>query len=387
MAASHADVLIVGGGVIGSSIAYHLALRGTRVVVLDQMPPATSPSASWASAGGVRQQRRDPREWALTRAAAQRWPGLAGELGADIEFRQGGHLHVVETDDDLRALEERVARERDAGLDVQIVSAAEAQRLAPGIAETVIAGAFSPSDGQANPVKTTRAFAAAASARGVSYRTGMPARLFREHDRVRGAVAGDDAFTADTVVVAAGAWSAGLVEHIGVHLSIVPRGPQMILTDPAPPVLAPTVTGSGRALSLKQLPAGAYFIGGGWPSDVDAGGLAAGHHEIKAGRMTCTVRDDSVQGSWRVATEVFAPLRTCRIRQAWCGLEGQSADGVPLIGPVPGVAGLYVAAGFSGHGFQLSPAVGAAVAASLHGEPAVELHPLSPTRAGAIGTD
>jgi len=113
----------------------------------------------------------------------------------------------------------------------------------------------------------------------------------------------------------------------------------------------------------------------------------AGHHEIKAGRMTCTVRDDSVQGSWRVATEVFAPLRTCRIRQAWCGLEGQSADGVPLIGPVPGVAGLYVAAGFSGHGFQLSPAVGAAVAASLHGEPAVELHPLSPTRAGAIGTD
>lgn len=375
MAASHADVLIVGGGVIGSSIAYHLALRGTRVVVLDQIPPATSPSASWASAGGVRQQRRDPREWALTRAAAQRWPGLAGELGADIEFRQGGHLHVVETDDDLRALEERVSRERDAGLDVQLVSAAEAQRVAPGITETIIAGAFSPSDGQANPVKTTHAFAAAAAARGVSYRIGPPARLFREHDRVRGAVAGGDAFTADTVVVAAGAWSAGLVGHIGVHLSIEPRGPQMILTDPAPPVLAPTITGSGRALSLKQLPAGAYFIGGGWPSDVDAGS------------MTCTVLDDSVQGSWRVATEVFAPLRTCRIRQTWCGLEAQSADGVPLIGPVPDVAGLYIAAGFSGHGFQLSPAVGAAVAASLHGEPAIELRPLSPARAGAIETD
>ncbi|HEV2439316.1 MAG TPA: FAD-dependent oxidoreductase [bacterium] len=375
MAATHADVLIVGGGVIGSSIAYHLALRGTRVVVLDQMPPATSPSASWASAGGVRQQRRDPREWALTRAAARRWPGLAGELGADIEFRQGGHLHVVETDDDLRTLEERVARERDAGLDVQLVSAAEARRLAPGITETVIAGAFSPGDGQANPVKTTRAFAAAAEARGVTYRTGMPARLFREHDRVRGAVTGGGAFIADTVVVAAGAWSAGLVGQIGVHLAIVARGPQMILTDPAPPALAPTITGSGRALSLKQLPAGAYFIGGGWPSDVDAG------------RMTCAVRDDSVQGSWRVVTEVFAPLRTCRIRQAWCGLEAQSADGVPLIGPVPGVPGLYVAAGFSGHGFQLSPAVGAAVAASLHRAPAIELRPLSPARAGAIEID
>ncbi|HEV2359147.1 MAG TPA: FAD-dependent oxidoreductase [bacterium] len=373
MPTTHADVLIVGGGVIGSSIAYHLALRRTRVVVLDQAPPATPPSASWASAGGVRQQRRDPREWTLTRAAARRWPGLAGELGADIEFRHSGHLHVVETDDDRRVLEERVARERDAGLGVRIVDATEARRLAPGIADTVIAGAFSPGDGQADPIKTTRAFAAAAAARGASYRTAGPARLLGEGHRVRGAAAGGDTFTADTVVVAAGAWSAGLVRPVGVRLSIVPRGPQMILTDPAPAALAPTITGSGRALSLKQLPSGAYFIGGGWPSDVDAAS------------MTCAVRDDSVRGSWRVATEVWVPLRACRIRQAWCGLEGESADGVPLIGPVPGVAGLYVAAGFSGHGFQLAPAVGAAVAAALHGEPAPGLDPLSPARAGAIG--
>lgn len=373
MAAAHAEVLIVGGGVIGSSIAYHLALRGTRVVVLDQAPPAVSPSASWASAGGVRQQRRDPREWALARAAARRWPGLAGELGADIEFRQGGHLHLVETDGDRRALEEGVARERDAGLDVRMLDAAEARRLAPGIADTVVAGAFSPGDGQANPVETTRAFAAAASARGALYRTGAAARLLRDGNRVRGAAVGNEVFTADVVVVAAGAWSAGLAGQIGMRLAIVPRAPQMILTDPAPPALTPTITGSGRALSLKQLPNGAYFIGGGWPSDVDAG------------RMTCTVRDDSVRGSWRVATEAFAPLRTCRIREAWCGLEGQSADGVPLIGPVPGVDGLYVAAGFSGHGFQLAPAVGAAVAASLHGEPDPALDPLSPARAGAIG--
>jgi sarcosine oxidase subunit beta len=82
---------------------------------------------------------------------------------------------------------------------------------------------------------------------------------------------------------------------------------------------------------------------------------------------------------------VFAPLRTCRIREAWCGLEAESADGVPLIGAVPGVAGLYVAAGFSGHGFQLSPAVGAAVAALLHGEPAPELEPLTPARSPETG--
>ncbi|HLW46801.1 MAG TPA: FAD-binding oxidoreductase [bacterium] len=373
MATTRADVLIIGGGVIGSSIAYHLTLRHAQVVVLDQAPPATPPSASWASAGGVRQQRRDPREWPLTRAAAQRWPRLSDELGTDIEFGQGGHLHVVETEQDRRALEDRVARERDAGLDVRIVSGTDARRLAPGLVERVLAASWSPSDGQANPVKTTRAFAAAASARGAAYRTGPPARLLRDGNRVLGAAAGDEVCEADVTVVAAGAWTARLAAPIGVPLAIVPRGPQMILTDQAPPVLAPTITGSGRALSLKQLPDGAFFIGGGWPSDVDAE------------RMTCTVRDESVRGSWRVATEVFAPLRGCRIRQVWCGLEAESADGVPLIGPVPGVSGVYVAAGFSGHGFQLAPAVGAAVAASLHGEPQVGLEALSPARAMGNG--
>jgi sarcosine oxidase, subunit beta len=372
MAATCTEVLVIGGGVIGSSIAYHLALRRTKVVVLDQADPATPPSASWASAGGVRQQRRDPREWMLTRAAAQRWPRLPDELGADIEFRQGGHVHAVETAEDRRALEDRVARERDAGLDVRIVDGAEARHLAPGLSETVLAAAWSASDGQANPVQTTRAFAAAASARGAAYRTGAAAHLLRDGDRVHGAAAGGETFEADVVVVAAGAWSPALLRQIGVDPAIAPRGPQMILTDPAPAVLAPTITASGRALSLKQLPSGAYFIGGGWPSDVDAA------------RMICTVRDDSVQGSWQVATEMFAPLRTCRIRQAWCGLEAESADGVPLIGPVRGLRGLYVAAGFSGHGFQLAPAVGAAVAASLRGEPEHALDPLSPARPGAI---
>src|SRR5690349_680309 len=99
-----AEVAIVGGGVNGSSIAYHLARAGVRVTVFDLAEPATEPSASWASAGGVRQQGRDPREWPLTLEAGRRWPGLAEELGADLGFAQGGHLHIVEAAADLPAL-------------------------------------------------------------------------------------------------------------------------------------------------------------------------------------------------------------------------------------------------------------------------------------------
>jgi alkanesulfonate monooxygenase SsuD/methylene tetrahydromethanopterin reductase-like flavin-dependent oxidoreductase (luciferase family) len=95
------DVVIVGGGVIGSSIAYHMARSGARVRVYEQASPAVAPSASWASAGGVRQQGRDPREWPLTIEAARRWPSLEEELGAPTGFVRGGHLHLVEAEADV----------------------------------------------------------------------------------------------------------------------------------------------------------------------------------------------------------------------------------------------------------------------------------------------
>nr|MBA2449086.1 FAD-binding oxidoreductase [Chloroflexota bacterium] len=86
------DVAIIGGGVTGSSIAYHLARQGARVGVFEQAEPAAEPSASWASAGGVRSQGRDPREWSLTLEATRRWPTLEDELDADVGFARGGHL-------------------------------------------------------------------------------------------------------------------------------------------------------------------------------------------------------------------------------------------------------------------------------------------------------
>jgi sarcosine oxidase subunit beta len=166
------DVAIVGGGVTGSSIAYHLARAGAQVRVFEQFEPAVEPSASWASAGGVRQQGRDPREWPLTLEASHRWPGLDDELGATTGFVQGGHLHVIEHASDLPALETRVAAERAAGMDIRLVDAAELARLAPALGPRTVAAAYTPADGQAHPPSTTRAFAAAAQRYGAGYSTG-----------------------------------------------------------------------------------------------------------------------------------------------------------------------------------------------------------------------
>ena len=368
----HPDVVIVGGGVIGSSIAYHLTLHHVPVVVVDVAEPASPPSASWASAGGVRQQGRDPREWPLTREAGYRWPALEEELGAQFEFRRSGHLHVVEREADIQTLEERVAREREGGLDVRLVSPDELHELAPGVTSEARLGAYSPGDGQANPAKTTRAFASAAVARGARYRTGCRTiRLERSGGEIPGVVADGERIVGHWVVLAAGAWSPHLAGEEGVELAIAPRAPQMLLTDPAPPMLAPTVTAMNRPLSLKQLPSGEFLIGGGWPSAIEAAGTP---------EMRCRVLPDHVHRSWHVAGSVFPPLRARRIAQSWCGLEGEAIDGVPLIGPLPGVGRLYVAAGFSGHGFQLSPAVGRAVADALIGNEDGALGPVSPSR-------
>jgi sarcosine oxidase subunit beta len=146
----------------------------------------------------------------------------------------------------------------------------------------------------------------------------------------------------------------------------------MLLTSPAPPQLAPTLTAVGRALSLKQLPSGAFFIGGGWPSDVLDEGLD--------GRLSCRVREASLAGSWAVATAVLPGLADQKVVQQWCGVEAESFDGVPLIGPAPGLAGLYLAVGFSGHGFQIAPAVGRTMADALQGRPTPELAALAPAR-------
>jgi sarcosine oxidase, subunit beta len=371
------DVVIVGGGVIGSSIAYHLARSGSRVRVYEQAAPAVAPSASWASAGGVRQQGRDPREWPLTLEAARRWPSLQNELGAPTGFVQGGHLHLVEAEADVPALEQRVAGEKHAGVNISVLDSTALYNIAPAIKPGILAAAFTPEDGQADPRRTTAAFVSAAQRHGAEYcNQSRVDALVTGHRRVRGIRLGSQTVTADTIVLATGVWTNALTAPLNCEVPIMPRGPQMLLTSPGPRLLAPTLTVVNRALSLKQLPSGEYFIGGGWPTDVieTDGGLA------------CRVRPDSVAGSWAVATDIVPSVADQHVKDQWGGLEAQSVDGVPFIGAAPGLEGVFLAVGFSGHGFQLSPAVGRAVADLLGGTRVPELEPVSTRRIRDLDT-
>src|SRR5687767_5678174 len=369
------EIVVVGSGVIGSSIAYHLARQGRRVLVIDRARPAVEPAASWASAGGVRRQGRDPAEAALAIESIERWPSLPEELGADLGYQQGGNLYVGEGDQEAELVAQFVERQHANGFaDVRLLDRTEAHEVAPALSETVTAASYSPKDGQADPVLTTRAFAAAAARHGSeAWHDTATLGLIVEGERVTGVRTSRGDVRAEAVVLAAGAWTDELALSAGVTLPIRTRVPQILISSPAPPgTLVPVLGSAGRRLSLKQLPSGEFMLGGGWP------GIAS------EDRRSYTMLDASIEGGWAAGVGIVPAVGEQRIIRRWCGLEAESFDQIPLIGPVAslgGPDGLTVAVGFSGHGFAIAPAVGRCLADQLAGRPTPELAGLDPRRA------
>ena len=343
------EVVIIGGGIEGSSIAYHLTRAGARVTLLEGWGIAAG--ASGASAGGVRHQGRDLREFPLAFRAIERWLHLEQELAADVHYRRDGHATTIEHENDLPELQNSVQLQRAQGLDIFVVQGEELRHLIPGISPSVIAAAYSPHDGHANPTLTTRAFAAAAERQGATVRTGVAAtRICVEGGRVTGVETSEGPFPADVVVLAAGAWSIGLAAGIGIDLHCSPDGYQAMTTQPMAPHLAQVLGSMRRMISLKQLPDGRYLLGGGWP-----------------GRFALTdprgqVIEKNVAHNVEAAVGIIPDVARAIVQDAWIGIDAHGQDEVPVLGPVDGVDGLVVATGFSGHGFALSPAVGEAIA-------------------------
>lgn len=365
-----ASFLVIGGGVVGTSIAWHLARRGADVSLIESRSIAAV--ASGASAGGVRQQGRDPREMPLAIAAIARWKDLEDELEADVHYYRHGHLQVYETAEGVAAGVESIAAQQALGLEIELVEGAALRELAPGLAEHVIAGRYTANDGHANPGLTTKAFAAAAMRSGATIQEGVEVLRFLAHgDRIAGVETTTGKQYADHVIVATGAWTRGLVRPLGIDLPLEAHGLQMVLTKPMPVQLQQVVGAYGRPLSLKQLREGNYLIGGGWPGDID---MVSGQG---------TPRPENVAGSFQTAADIVPAVGTSGIERSWVGVEAICVDDVPIIGGVPGYEGVTIAAGFSGHGFALSPITGQLVSELLlDGAPSISLDAFAANRFG-----
>lgn len=349
MALGARAIVVIGGGLMGLGAAFHLRRTDpqARVTVLERA--RVGDAASSASAAGVRVMGRDPAERAMALESLGRWPELDRELDAKTGYRRGGGLRIALDDAGWAEARATVGEQRADNVPVELVDAAAAQRLAPGLSADCRGGVHCPIDGQADAVATVRAWATAARRLGARIEEGVGAdALVVEGTRVVAVLRTDGArLPCDVALVAGGAWSAPLLAGIGVRLPLRGRGLQMLLTDAAPATLSPVVGCFGRPLSLKQLADGAYLIGGGWPARVP---------DETVNRWE--VLDDSVRGSLEVARAVYPPLAPRAVARSWAGIEAFTPDDLPVLGPVLGVDGLLVAAGFSGHGFALVPMVG-----------------------------
>ena len=353
------DIVIVGGGIVGASCAYFLAERGAEVLLLEA--GRIGREASGVNAGGVRQQARALPEMPLALESVRLWADLERRLEVPLEYERCGDLRIVENAEDAARLRAVAARERETGLALEWVDGAALRALVPGIAPGVLGGTFCPTGGQANPLRVAAAIGRRARDLGAIVWEGCPVRALARDGEGFALACAHGRVRASRVVLAAGAWTPIVAEGLGARLPISLFVPQMQATVPLPRVLGTVLLGFTRKLSMKQMRSGAVLVGGGkrgWGDLVTrAKGLAA--ESMRLGAVD--------------AVDVLPLLGRTETTRTWVGLEGLTSDEMPIIDCLE-TDRVYVAAGFSGHGFAIGPVVGRLLAEwLLDGTPSMDV--------------
>jgi sarcosine oxidase subunit beta len=357
------DVVVVGAGIHGCSVAMQLAERGAKVVVVEKTAPAAH--ASGANAGSIHHIARLVPELPLAEFALSTWHRMAEIVGEDCGFRPVGHLKIAESEEDMEILGEMCeAAARACSIREEIIGREQLRRLEPHVAPHCFGAVYSPDCGYALPAHTVDAMRRRAEERGVRFVFG---RAVREITRRKGewlALADRDRFAAPFLVNCAGAWGDRLARQAGDTIELAPLALQMAVLGRMPRVMNTVIGLTRRLLSIKQFGNGTVVIGGGYRGKPD---LESGTSELDMARSAYNVK---------AAVETFPILARGQVVRCWTGIEGRSPDGLPIIGPGRGDEGIWHAFGFSTHGFYLGPAVGILLADLITGRaPAVTLSP------------
>ena len=340
-----ADIVIIGAGIVGCSIAYHLAVQGAAKVVVVEKGLICSGSTG-KSAGGIRQQFATDVNLRLSLESLQMFHRMREELGIDPEFRQVGYLFMASTPKDLEMFRRQAEFQQRYGIPVQIISADEVRRIVPYVrVDDVLGAAYCPTDGYAAPYEVTMGYAAAARRLGVTIHEQREVTgIRRERDRVTGVETTRGQIHAGVVVNAAGA-EGGLVGTMaGVDVPVKPYRRQLFVTGPLPEfsVEPPLTIDYRRNWYFRGEMGGCMFSG---PKDEES-------------TFNTNVDWDHVAESVAKAVARVPILEKAEIKRAWAGSYDISPDNNAILGAVPELSGFYVATGHSGHGFMHGPATG-----------------------------
>jgi sarcosine oxidase subunit beta len=368
-----AGAVIIGGGVVGCSIAYHLARRGLRDIVVVERDSVGSGTTSKA-AGGIRAQFPTETEVRFSQEAIRVFENFQEEFGVDIGYRKIGYLFLVSAADDLRGFEERMALQRRLGVDVRRLTPGDAGKLVPALrVDDLIAAVWGPEDGMAGPAEVTGAFARRARELGARIVEGVEVTgIDLEGGRVRGVRTAQGRIDTPWIVNAAGPSAARVGRLAGLDLPVLPRRRHIFFTEPFPdlPGPVPLTTDRGSGFYFRKEMEQVLLS----PGDVEDVGDDPGV-AVDWGRVERTVQ---------MAVHRIPIIENARIAGGWAGLRPLTPDDHAIIGPAPGLEGMFLAIGFGGHGFQHSPATGRHVAEwMLEGRPSMDLSLFDPARFAA----
>jgi sarcosine oxidase subunit beta len=351
---------VIGAGVIGASIAYHLTRRGVRPSVVEEHDPAAG--SSGACDGLVFLQSKKPGlHLKLALESRARFEALQEALGPGIEFRPTGGMCLVETETELAAVRKFLAEQRATGLDVELLDGDAARRREPALSERVIAATWSAADAQVNPYGLTFAFLRAARAAGAQVATGSPAVGIRvAHGRVEAVLLPDGEIATPVVINAAGARAPEVGRWVGLDIPITPRRGQILVTAAVPPLIRHCLI-SAQYVAAKFDPEIARRGMGFSVEQTDTGNLLIGSTREFVGFDRRTTLDGLRTIAGRIAPVIPALSRVPVIR-AFGGLRPYTPDGLPILGPVAGVEGFVMAAGHEGDGIALSAVTGEIIA-------------------------
>ena len=362
-----AEVIIVGGGVIGCATAYYLAKAGTSVIVLEGSDHIGNGGSS-RNGGGVRQSGRDPRELPLAMYGIRTlWPHLSEELETDCEYHQDGNLRLGKTEKHREILEGLADRARACGLDVRMIDGDEVRRINPHLSHEVTVASWCPTDGHANPLTTTLGFYKMARRLGARFITGEPVTELRTvKGKIRKVITPNNVYEGEQVLVAAGLHSREILGTVGIDVPMDGSLLEALVTEAEAPMFDQMLGTADADFYGHQTKHGSFVFGG-----------SSGLEPFYKDNGTPVTSSRTAPCICRGIMKYFPELADAKIVRTWAGWSDRSADGVPVLGAVDEIPGLYAACAFTGHGFGISPAVGDQLAKLIRtGSTDVDLSPL-----------
>lgn len=361
-----ADVVIIGAGAIGCSIAYHLGLRGAKNVVVLEQESVGSGTTSKA-AGGIRVQFPTEIEIAFSMESLAFFKSFHEHMGVNPHLRQVGYLFLLGSEQDVEQYKRQIVLQRQYGLDVRLLTPQDAKAIVPQLrVDDLLAAVYSPQDGYADPHTVVQGYATKARECGVKILEQTEVTGIRlEGDRVVGVDTTSGAIDTRLVVNAAGPWATRVAEMVGTNVPVYPRRRHIFVTEPFGDFVNPSPLVIDRTSGFYCRTEGRSILMS--PGDAQ---------EVQGYKVT--IDWSMAEETARKAVQRVPVLEQAGIMSGWAGLRPLTPDEHAIIDYLPSVEGVLCAVGFCGHGFQHSPAAGRVVAEMiLDGKPSLDISALS----------